>query len=98
VVLKRAVADRWARGLCLANLARRRAIGRAWFEEGDVPFTRVVPNGIDLADWPFPLSRRRHCRLMGRITPTKGPHLLHSPFRSSLAIPAQAFGTIENQT
>jgi len=94
-VLKRAVADGGAPWSLFTTCSQRQLA--AWFEEGDVPFTRVVPNGIDLADWPFRSRGDGTAVWMGRITPTKGPHLAAQS--SQLAgIPLKLYGTIENQT
>jgi len=94
-VLKRAVADGGAPWSLFTTCSQRQLA--AWFEEGDVPFARVVPNGIDLADWPFRSRGDGTAVWMGRITPTKGPHLAAQS--SQLAgIPLKLYGTIEDQT
>ncbi|MGY9036229.1 MAG: hypothetical protein ACKVLA_00200 [Rhodobacterales bacterium] len=49
----------------------------AWFDDGGTPFARVVPNGIDLVDWPFRPRGDATAAWMGRIS-------LHR-LRSSLA-------------
>ena len=94
-VLKRAVADGGAPWSLFTTCSQRQLA--AWFEEGDVPFARVVPNGIDLADWPFRSRGDGTAVWMGRITPTKGPHLAAQAARLA-GIPLTLYGTIEDQT
>ncbi|MCF7779662.1 glycosyltransferase [Sulfitobacter sp. M220] len=94
-VLKRAVADGGAPWSLFTTCSQRQLA--AWFGEGDVPFARVVPNGIDLADWPFRPEGDGTAVWMGRITPTKGPHLAAKAAKLA-GIPLTLYGTIEDQT
>ncbi|MGY9037457.1 MAG: glycosyltransferase [Rhodobacterales bacterium] len=93
-VLKRAVADGGA-PWSLFTTCSQRQLG-VWFDDGTAPFARVVPNGIDLTDWPFRPQGDGTAVWMGRITPTKGTHL--AARAASLAgIPLKIYGTIEDQ-
>lgn len=93
-VLKRAVADGGA-PWSLFTTCSMRQLG-AWFDDGDAPFARVVPNGIDLADWPFRPEGDGTAVWMGRITPTKGTHLAAQAAKIA-GIPLRIYGTIEDQ-
>ncbi len=93
-VLKRAVADGGA-PWSLFTTCSQRQLG-AWFDGEDTPFARVVPNGIDLADWPFRPVGDGTAVWMGRITPTKGTHLAAQAAEIA-GIPLNIYGTIEDQ-
>jgi glycosyltransferase involved in cell wall biosynthesis len=69
----------------------------AWFDDAEAPFARVVPNGIDLADWPFRPEGDGTAVWMGRITPTKGTHLAAQAAKIA-GIPLRIYGTIEDQS
>lgn len=94
-VLKRAVADGGA-PWSLFTTCSQRQLG-VWFDDGNAPFASVVPNGIYLADWPFRPQGDGTAVWMGRITPTKGPHLAAQATRLA-GIPLTLYGTIEDQT
>ena len=68
----------------------------AWFDDGGTPFARIVPNGIDLVDWPFCPRGDATAAWMGRITPAKGPHLAAQAAKLA-GIPLTLYGTIEDQ-
>ena len=93
-VLKRAVAD-GAAAWSLFTTCSQRQLG-AWFDGAEAPFARVVPNGIDLADWPFRPEGDGTAVWMGRITPTKGTHLAAQAAKIA-GIPLRIYGTIEDQ-
>jgi len=93
-VLKRAVADGGA-PWSLFTTCSQRQLG-AWFDNGEAAFARVVPNGIDLADWPFRPEGDGTAVWMGRITPTKGTHLAAQAAKIA-GIPLRIYGTIEDQ-
>jgi glycosyltransferase involved in cell wall biosynthesis len=93
-VLKRAVADGGA-PWSLFTTCSQRQLG-AWFDGEDAPFACVVPNGIDLADWPFRPEGDGTAVWMGRITPTKGTHLAAQAAKIA-GIPLRIYGTIEDQ-
>ncbi len=93
-VLKRAVADGGA-PWSLFTTCSQRQLG-AWFDDGDTPFARVVPNGIDLADWPFCPEGDGTAVWLGRITRTKGTHLAAQAAKIA-GIPLRIYGTIEDQ-
>jgi glycosyltransferase involved in cell wall biosynthesis len=93
-VLKRAVADGGA-PWSLFTTCSQRQLG-AWFDDGAAPFACVVPNGIDLADWPFRPEGDGTAVWMGRITPTKGTHLAAQAAKIA-GIPLRIYGTIEDQ-
>jgi glycosyltransferase involved in cell wall biosynthesis len=93
-VLKRAVADGGA-PWSLFTTCSQRQLG-AWFDDAEAPFARVVPNGIDLADWPFRPEGDGTAVWMGRITPTKGTHLGAQAAKIA-GIPLRIYGTIEDQ-
>jgi glycosyltransferase involved in cell wall biosynthesis len=93
-VLKRAVADGGA-PWSLFTTCSQRQLG-VWFDGADAPFARVVPNGIDLADWPFHPEGDGTAVWMGRITPTKGTHLAAQAAKIA-GIPLWIYGTIEDQ-
>ena len=92
-VLKRAVADGGAPWSLFTTCSQRQL--KAWFDGGDVPFARVVPNGIDLADWPFRSEGDGTAVWMGRITTTKGTHLAAQAAKIA-GIPLMLYGTIED--
>ena len=94
-VLKRAVADGGA-PWSLFTTCSERQLG-AWFDDGDAAFASVVPNGIDLADWPFRPQGDGTAAWMGRITPTKGPYLAAQAAKIA-GISLTLYGTIEDQT
>ena len=94
-VLKRAVADGGAPWSLFTTCSQRQLA--AWFDDGGTPFARVVPNGIDLADWPFRPQGDGTAVWMGRITPTKGPHLAAKAAKLA-GIPLTLYGTIEDPT
>jgi glycosyltransferase involved in cell wall biosynthesis len=93
-VLKRAVADGGA-PWSLFTTCSQRQLG-AWFDDAEAPFARVVPNGIDVADWPFRPEGDGTAVWMGRITPTKGTHLAAQAAKIA-EIPLRIYGTIEDQ-
>ncbi|WP_340290226.1 glycosyltransferase [Sulfitobacter pontiacus] len=93
-VLKRAVADGGA-PWSLFTTCSQRQLG-AWFDGADAPFACVVPNGIDLADWPFRPEGDGTAVWMGRITPTKGTHLAAQAAKIA-GISLRIYGTIEDQ-
>ena len=93
-VLKRAVADGGAPWSLFTTCSQRQLA--AWFDDGGAHFARVVPNGIDLADWPFRHQGDGTAVWMGRITPTKGTHLA-AQAASLAGIPLTIYGTIEDQ-
>lgn len=93
-VLKRAVADGGA-PWSLFTTCSQRQLG-AWFDRADAPFACVVPNGIDLADWPFRPEGDGTAVWMGRITPTKGTHLAAQAAKIA-GISLRIYGTIEDQ-
>lgn len=93
-VLKSAVADGGAPWSLFTTCSQRQL--RAWYDAADSPFARVVPNGIDLDDWPFCPEGDGTAVWMGRITPTKGTHLAVQAARLA-GIPLQFYGTIEDQ-
>jgi len=68
-----------------------------WFDDCTAPFARVVPNGIDLTDWPFRPQGDGTAVWMGRITPTKGTHLAAQAAKLA-GIPLTLYGTVEDQT
>ena len=92
--LKRAVVDGGA-PWSLFTTCSQRQLG-AWFDDGIDPFARVVPVGIDLADWPFRPQGDGTAVWMGRITPTKGTHLAAQAAKIA-GIPLNIYGTIEDQ-
>ena len=94
-VLKRAVADGGTPWSLFTTCSQRQLA--AWFDDSTAPFARVVPNGIDLADWPFRPQGDGTAVWMGRITPTKGPHLAAKAAKLA-GIPLTLYGTIEDQT
>lgn len=94
-VLKRAVADGGA-PWSLFTTCSQRQLG-VWFDDCTAPFARVVPNGIDLTDWPFRPQGDGTAVWMGRITPTKGTHLAAQAAKLA-GIPLTLYGTIEDQT
>jgi glycosyltransferase involved in cell wall biosynthesis len=51
------------------------AISRAQRESAPhgLPVTAVVPNPIDVEDWPFRTEKAEHLLWLGRMTPVKGP-------------------------
>jgi glycosyltransferase involved in cell wall biosynthesis len=93
-VLKRAVADGGAPWSLFTTCSQRQLA--AWFDNGEAAFARVVPNGIDLADWPFRPEGDGAAVWMGRITPTKGTHLAAQAAKIA-GIPLRIYGTIEDQ-
>lgn len=68
----------------------------AWWPDGAPAEAHVVPNGIDLADWPFSDNGDGGAVWAGRITPTKGTHLAARAARIA-DVPLLIFGAIENQ-
>lgn len=94
-VLKRAVGDGGAPWSLFTTCSTRQL--DAWFDDGDTRFAQVVPNGIDLDDWPFQPQGDGTAVWMGRLTPTKGPHLA-AQAAARANIPLTLYGTIEDQT
>ncbi|WP_424931827.1 glycosyltransferase family 4 protein [Amaricoccus macauensis] len=93
-VLQRAVADSaapWSHFTVCSSPQKR-----AWWPNRAAQFATVVPNGIDVADWPFQPTGNGEAVWMGRITATKGPHLAVQAAREA-GIPLTLFGTIERQ-
>lgn len=68
----------------------------AWWPDGAPPEAHVVPNGIDLAAWPFRAEAGRGAVWAGRLTPTKGAHLAVTAARIA-GLPLTLFGAIENR-
>lgn len=79
-VLRRSVADSaapWSHfTTCSAQQQTR------WWPEGAPSQSQVVPNGIDLADWPYVEQGDGTAVWAGRMTPTKGAHLAVQAARS----------------
>lgn len=93
-VLQRSVADSaapWSRFTVCSSPQKR-----AWWPDGASQFASVVPNGIDLAEWPYRSEGNGAAVWMGRITATKGPHLAVQAARHA-GIPLTLYGTIERQ-
>lgn len=68
---------------------------RAYFPEGAPGSAHVVPNGIDLAQWPYRPEGDGTAVWAGRITPNKAPHLaLEAAARAGVAL--TLFGAIED--
>ncbi|MFO6464259.1 glycosyltransferase [Jannaschia sp. KMU-145] len=67
-----------------------------WWPGAPPPEASVLPNGIDLAEWPFKASGHGGAVWAGRITPTKGPHLAVRAARRA-GLPLTLFGTIEHR-
>lgn len=68
----------------------------AWWPDGAPRAARVVPNGIDMADWPFVARGDGSAAWAGRITPNKGPHLALEAARIA-DVPLTLYGAIEDQ-
>lgn len=67
----------------------------AYFPQGVPASARVVPNGIDLAAWPFSPRGDGSAIWAGRITPNKAPHLAIEA-ASRAGVPLTLFGAIED--
>ena len=67
----------------------------AYFPQGVPPSARVVPNGIDLAAWPFSPRGDGSALWAGRMTPNKAPHLAIEA-ASRAGVPLTLFGAIED--
>ena len=67
-----------------------------YWPDGAPPSCHVVPNGIDMADWPFAPKGQGHAIWAGRITPNKGTHLAIRAARRA-GVPLTIFGTIEDR-
>lgn len=94
-VLRRAVhgsAAPWARFAVCSGLQRRR-----WWPETPPKTAHVVPNGIQLNDWPFVAEGDGSAVWFGRMTPNKGPHVAMDA-AMALGIPLSLFGVIEDRT
>ena len=72
------------------------AQARAWWPDGPPPEAQVVPNGIDLADWPFRAVPDGSAVWAGRITPNKGTHLAVQAARIA-GLPLTIHGHIEDR-
>ncbi|CAM3180205.1 glycosyltransferase [Paracoccus nototheniae] len=68
----------------------------AYWPGGAPDDAHVVPNGIDLADWPFGATGNGEAVWAGRITPNKGTHLAIAAARRA-GIALTLFGTIEDR-
>lgn len=68
----------------------------AYWPEGAPDEAHVVPNGIDLKDWPFSPKGDGSAVWAGRITPNKAPHLAIAAARGA-GVPLTLFGMIEDQ-
>ena len=67
-----------------------------WWPDGAPPEASVLPNGIDLEDWPFVPQGDGSAVWSGRITPTKGTHQAAEAARIA-GLPLTIFGTIEHR-
>lgn len=67
----------------------------AYFPEGPPASARVVPNGIDLAQWPYSPRGNGQAVWAGRITPNKAPHLAIAAARRA-GVALTVFGSIED--
>ncbi|WP_211243679.1 glycosyltransferase [Paracoccus hibiscisoli] len=67
----------------------------AYYPDGPPPWAHVVPNGIDLADWPFSPQGDGRAVWAGRITPNKAPHLAIAAARRA-GVGLTLFGAIED--
>ena len=67
----------------------------AYFPDGPPASTRVVPNGIDLAQWPYSPQGNGQSVWAGRITPNKAPHLAIAAARQA-GVALTLFGSIED--
>ncbi|WOI56248.1 glycosyltransferase [Palleronia sp. LCG004] len=93
-VLHRAVRDGiapWSRFTVSSDRQRR-----AWWPNGAPPEAHVLPNGIDLDDWPFATQGEGGAVWSGRITATKAPHLAARAARIA-GLPLSIFGPVENE-
>ncbi|SFC21363.1 glycosyltransferase family 4 protein [Tropicimonas isoalkanivorans] len=92
--LRRAVhasAAPWCRFTVCSDRQRQ-----VWWPDGAPDEAHVVPNGIDLADWPFSPTGDGSAVWAGRITPTKGAHVAVKAARIA-GVPLTLFGTIEHR-
>ncbi|RYH00768.1 glycosyltransferase family 4 protein [Salipiger sp. IMCC34102] len=93
-VLRRAVAQTaapWSHfTTCSAQQQTR------WWPDGAPAQAHVVPNGIDLADWPFVEKGDGTAVWAGRITPTKGAHLAVAAAQAR-GMELTLFGAIEHR-
>ncbi|WP_405404644.1 glycosyltransferase [Paracoccus sp. Ld10] len=91
--LRRAVRDSVAPWHVTTGCSRRHLA--AYFPEHAPASTRVVPNGIDLAQWPYSPQGNGQAVWAGRITPNKAPHLaIAAAQRAGVAL--TLFGSIED--
>ena len=67
-----------------------------WWPDGAPDEAHVVPNGIDLTDWPFRETGDGSAVWAGRITPTKGTALAAEAAHLA-GIPLTIYGTIEHR-
>jgi glycosyltransferase involved in cell wall biosynthesis len=79
----------------LFSVTSQRQVG-AWWPDGAPPGVSVVPNGIDLADWPFVARPGTGAVWAGRITPNKGPHVA-AMAAARASMPLTIFGGIEHE-
>ncbi len=93
-VLQRAVHDSAAPWSHFTICSERQR--HAWWPDGAPNETHVVPNGIDLGEWPFSARGDGSAVWAGRITATKGPHLAAQAARIA-GLPLTLFGPIEHQ-
>jgi glycosyltransferase involved in cell wall biosynthesis len=68
----------------------------AWWPDGAPEEVAVVPNGIDLAQWPFVERVGAGAVWAGRITPNKGPHVA-AMAAARASMPLTIFGGIEHR-
>lgn len=66
-----------------------------WWPEGAPDQVDVLPNGIDVADWPFVAEGDGTAVWTGRMVDTKGPHLAAQAARQA-GIALTLFGPIED--
>ena len=93
--LQRAVHDGASRWTHFTVTSRRQM--DLWWPDGRVPDgASVLPNGVDLDDWPFSPTGDGSAVWSGRITPTKGTHLAVEAARIA-GISLTVFGVIEHQ-
>lgn len=80
----------WSRFAVCSSVQRRR-----WWAETAPGTAHVVPNGIQLDDWPFVPVGDGSAVWFGRITPNKGPHVAIDAARA-LGLALTLYGVIED--
>lgn len=91
--LRRAIRDSVAPWHCVTGCSTRHL--RAYFPDALPGSAHVVPNGIDVAEWPFRPEGDGSAVWAGRITPNKAPHLaLQAAGRAGIDL--TLFGAIED--